>query len=581
MATHARRRYRLLSKNPSVPSPPPDPQVWLVHYTQAEPRKVVPAQNIKPEDMTQRVFQERRWIESHGPLQRQEFMLSQREMWPQLQLAQRKASSPGQTQYPRGPVTQPPVAHPANARFSGQYYQQQPGQSPAKRQRQNPQLPQPPQSAHSNMAPTQPFQAPDTSIEDEEDVTYGDLLDQLTQRELSLTRYMQHHEWMEEIFSSPYATDQIIPVDLGFGLAGELSGVTEGIFDSVPKPRDAASQHKKLQPQELQEFEKRISEHKNKVEAEMKAMRESHAKAMADVKRSKVLLRAERQLRNAGQAAAEAIVKDVETACGGRVVPAETEKMIERGGLKDKVQPAPPQDTVMGGTLPMSAVAPNAPTAGQTQMATPTAAPVQQAVAAALVPQPQAPMTSHLPQDTDMSVDSTPATQAASLQAQAPTAVPASISAPQMQAIPQQPQPGVPTAMQPPQTAVAPTAPAVPAVSDAAGLMPAPAPIVPTAQSNDLAASAMTTQDNITPDTADASTASMAQAQAGLQGEDGTVGLQGLVKEIPPSAGLDMPAPGSAPVDAAAATAPGANEVASSLNATQGAGTEDHAPPAL
>lgn len=602
MATHARRRYRLLAKNPSVPSHPPDPQVWLVHYTQAEPHKVVPAQNVKPAEVTQRTFQDRRWIESHGPLQRQEFMLHQRELWPQLQLAQRKASSPGQTSYPRGPVAQPPVAHPANNRFSGQYYQQQAGQSPAKRQRQNPQPP-PPQSAHSNTAPSQPFQVPDTSIEDEEDVTYGDLLDQLTQRELSLTRYMQHHEWMEEIFSSPYATGQIVPMDLGFGLAGELSGVTKGVFDAITKPQDAGSQHRKLQPQELQDFEKRINEHTKQVEAEMNEMRESHVKAMADMKRSKMLLRAERSLRSAEHADIDAVVKDVEAACGGRVVPVGAENLVGRGGLKDKARPAPPRDIPMAGTNPfpgafdepMIVAQPQAPVAAaplqplaQTPMQIPP--PVVNLQAVPAVP---------MQQDTSMSLNAVghASTSNSMVHAQFPQASqvpqPGSMAmpAPQLPVAAQPPRPDAAVATQPAQGAIEPKAPVVQTGLAAAGVIPTPAPIaMPISQSSAAPTHTTLPQADLAPPTVEAHTATAGQVQHVPQAEDsmGAPGpLQsdniqvGVPPDNAPTTGLgaaEATSSATMPLATTADAAPGAF-VAPNAGTAQAAGAVFDAPP--
>jgi hypothetical protein len=52
-------------------------------------------------------------------------------------------------------------------------------------------------------------------IDDEEDTSRGDFFDHTTPREISMSRYKQNHEWMEEILSSPYSINQIIPADLG------------------------------------------------------------------------------------------------------------------------------------------------------------------------------------------------------------------------------------------------------------------------------------------------------------------------------------------------------------------------------
>lgn len=359
LACHSRKRYRLVAKNPHTVSPPPDTNLWLVHYHQCDPQKMMPAAQVQVTPMNGHFFQERRQIEAQGRLERQEFMLHDREKWPQLKMPGRVA--PGGQMYPQQSYpAQNPMAHMGNPRFSGQYYQQQQpglvGPSPAKRQRQH----APPHTPGATAA----MAVQDTTLEDEEDVTLPDFLDNLNQRDISMTRYVQHHEWMEEVFSSPYATGQIVPIDLGFGLMGELSGLTDGIFETLAAEKEKAAQkngdgaYKKIEPENLQEFESRVKEHLNKGQAELQRMKDEHAKKMEELRRTKTLSRAEARLRTAtwddsedvetangttnGHAdGAEAIVDEVKTLLGVTIQPQKEAMLIEKGGLREKVRPPP------------------------------------------------------------------------------------------------------------------------------------------------------------------------------------------------------------------------------------------------
>lgn len=224
---------------------------------------------------------------------RKEFMLEDRANWPEVKFGQAAV---------RGP---PPYFNPM---APGRPYAAQP--PPAKRQRLPPQQPRQPAAA-----------AIDHSLEEEENSTQ-DTFDFMTPREISLSRYKQHHEWMEEIFSSPYGIGKIQPIDLGLGLMGELGPLTAGILDApggdVPPPSTAAAYHlkepkddsaktpkeykvnnyTKLDPEQLKLFETRVAEHTAKEEAELEKMRTAHAKRIADLKRSRTYIKAERRLRD-------------------------------------------------------------------------------------------------------------------------------------------------------------------------------------------------------------------------------------------------------------------------------------------
>jgi hypothetical protein len=358
-----------MSKNPSVHALPPDPSLWLVHYGQADPQHCFPTSQLPLSHQSRQQMAERQWIESQGRLDRQDFMLHDREKWPQLNMPGR-AAVPGVPAYNQNVYQQSPMAHVGNPRFSGNFYQQaqqgHAGPSPAKRARQHP-------PAHAP-ASAAALMAQDTSIEDEENVLLGDLLDHLTQRDISLTRYMQHHDWMDEVYSSPFATGQIVPMDLGFGLMGELAGLTEGLFDtpnsalekSEPKTKDAPAAYKKVTSEQLQEFEKRVQAHKEKEQNEIARMKEEHARRMDSLRKSKSLVKAEKKLRNASwkpsgsgnefwrlektnDQDANQIVEQVEELLGGSIQAQKEATMVSEGGYRKEEKRTPPADADMSG----------------------------------------------------------------------------------------------------------------------------------------------------------------------------------------------------------------------------------------
>src|SRR2546423_5846570 len=219
MACHARRRYRLLpSKNPNTGIAPPDPSLWIVHYQKAERRDCTPSQSIQIQPQVQAILQQRRLLQSYGQLARKEFMLHDRSNWPVINL----------------PTALAPMSHPqifannlARQTQANMMGGQQVGalNGPmAAANRAN-------QMAHVRGRSAN-LLAGDVTIEEEEDVSRGDMLDFMTPRDISKLRYEQHHEWMEEIMNSPFATKQIIPTDLGLGRKGELESLTSGFFEA-------------------------------------------------------------------------------------------------------------------------------------------------------------------------------------------------------------------------------------------------------------------------------------------------------------------------------------------------------------
>ena len=176
-----------------------------------------------------------------------------------------------------------------------------------------------PPQAHATPGPpakrarTQPQQpggsvAAILDVDDEEDTSRGDLFDHTTPREISMSRYKQNHEWMEEILSSPYAIHQIIPADLGLGLRGELANLTDGIFDAPYDPEKEDEKNFKegkhgyvgrLDPDKAAEFRKRANDSITQAQKDIEKMNAKHAKRLAKFKKGSLISMAEKQLRTA------------------------------------------------------------------------------------------------------------------------------------------------------------------------------------------------------------------------------------------------------------------------------------------
>ncbi len=313
-------------KNPNPNIPPCDPALWIVHYSRADPQNHYPANKIPLMPQVQVSLAQRQYLQQYGQLVRKEFMFNDRNNWPTINLPG------GQTpQY-----SQPSGVYPNNIlaqmnRTPEQPYYQQPsvasttrglGPSPAKRVRQTPPS-HPPGSSGSAAAASLSQEA---TVEEEEDTSRGDSMDFLTPREISTTRYIQHHEWMEEVFSSPYSTGQLVPVDLGLGRKGELEQLTRGFFDApieaptkdVPKdapkgaPKDAPtvkapqargetglSRVGRMEAGKAEEFTKRATDKIAQMNAELEKLRRQHARRMAKLHTGTLVKEAEMRLRTA------------------------------------------------------------------------------------------------------------------------------------------------------------------------------------------------------------------------------------------------------------------------------------------
>ena len=306
ISTHCRRRYRLTpSANPNPNLPPCDPSLWVVHYSQAERQDHYPVNRIPLNREQQTIIAQRRYLQQQGQLIRKEFMLKDRNNWPRINAPQ--AFMPHYIQQPPGyPVNvmqemhMNRAAHPAqmpNSHPSASYHGM--GPSPAKRARATPANPRP----GSNNSYAAGVAGLDPEIQGEDDYDLGDYLDLITARDISTARYKQHHEWMAEILESPYATGQIIPVELALGRKGEIESVTRGFFEAPVGPASrsidkAPPSATSLEDGRAEEFVKRATAKLADIGAEMEKMRRLHAKRMSKLGKGSSVKDAEKRLRS-------------------------------------------------------------------------------------------------------------------------------------------------------------------------------------------------------------------------------------------------------------------------------------------
>ncbi|EDU41290.1 conserved hypothetical protein [Pyrenophora tritici-repentis Pt-1C-BFP] len=325
-AMHARHRYRIAAGPGTI-----DPNLWLVHYKPADPQSRIPASQIPITREVHGMLQMRAQLQQAGPLMRKEFMLVDQANWPKVEFGQQAMRGPQPYYNPMQP---------------GRPYAAQP--PPAKRQRL-------PAQAQPRQPPVGAI-IPDNSLEEEENATQ-DAFDFLTPREISLSRYKQHHEWMEEIFSSPYAVGKIAPIDLGLGLMGELAPLTAGILDvpgaeNVEPGKDSyqIKNYYKLEPEQLKEFEKRVSEYTTNEQAEIDKMKAEHAKKMVQLKRTRTYIKAERRLRDLLRSSesdgdnadpVEEVVQDLEKSLGVKFDEKKAIVCVDKGGFIEPQAPSP------------------------------------------------------------------------------------------------------------------------------------------------------------------------------------------------------------------------------------------------
>lgn len=352
---HARRRFRLVPVAGHPNPPQPDPNLFIVHYGPAEMNDRVPVAMIPYDERVNAIMQQRHFLQRAGQIRRKEFMLSDRVNWPSLPELTRQQLGPQMN--PRGVPQQ--MAYPA---------QPPPPGPPSKRARhgQN-------QGQQAALPPGMP--PVDAAFDDDEDISRGDMFDHLTPREISMSRYQQNHEWMEEILSSAYRIGQITPADLGLGLKGELASLTEGIFTAQGGEAYSQAPEKayigRLDPGQADEFRKRVDKYIATTQDEIKNMEEEHRKTMAAFKESSILKIKERELkaivdgakheprahsdeepvgRQVSKHSVEEIVQQVESASGRKIVNLPLSKRIQDGGY----QAPAPEPLAPGSTAELS-----------------------------------------------------------------------------------------------------------------------------------------------------------------------------------------------------------------------------------
>lgn len=346
-AQHTRRRFRLVPAPGQPMTHQPDPNLYIIHYGPCEPNDMIPAQMIPYDQRVHANMQQWQYLQRAGQIRRKEFMLSDRANWPHLPDLTRQQTGPQPG--PRGIPQQ--MAYPAQP-VAG---------PPAKRARHSQSQPQPP--------PMPQLPSAETPFDDDEDVARGDMFDNLTPREVSLARYQQNHEWMEEILSSPYRIYQITPTDLGLGLKGSLASLTEGIFSA--QGTDVATEPEKpyvgrLDPGLAKEFRNRVEEHIRKETENMEAMKAAHEKELAEFKKASQLRILEKEVRRVDDAGSELwkphdgadihnesfkktveqIVQEIETSTGRKIESKPVVKCVQPGGYQAPAPEPEPEPVV-------------------------------------------------------------------------------------------------------------------------------------------------------------------------------------------------------------------------------------------
>lgn len=322
----------------------------------------------------------RRQLQQHGQLVRKEFMLNDRAHWPTINppsgnMARHASQSiryPGNANSHPNRTRQPHYLPPQNA---SKGHLTVPS---IKRQRRAP--PRPARASKpiavakpAKGAPGDDKDEEEKEAEAEEDNSKGDFMDHLTPREISITRFVINHENMEEIFNSPYSTNQIVPVSLGLGRKGEIEALTKDFFDapvdSTPTvPSDAKpSRVGKLAPGQADDFRIKAALKLSEMETELAEMSRKHDEEIAIIKAGSTIMEEERRLRSApmtskfkfddwifdgsprgttiGDIASTdphetvgEIATRAEHFLGKKIVVAQNAECVQKGGLEEKIE---------------------------------------------------------------------------------------------------------------------------------------------------------------------------------------------------------------------------------------------------
>ncbi|KPI46035.1 uncharacterized protein AB675_960 [Cyphellophora attinorum] len=199
----------------------------------------------------------------------------------------------------------------------------------------------------------------EVTLEEEEDVSRGDILDFMSPRDISRVRYEQHHDWMEQLLESPYNINQIVPGDLGLGRKGELEELTKDFFNApTTLHREAVANGEiprvgRLEEGKADEFRTRANEKIAAMQAELEEMKQQHARRIACLQKTSILSAAEKKLRtaptsgprrtSAGSPAEQNlpdpiddIQREVEQAIGRPIVRSTQVSLVSPGGLDQR-----------------------------------------------------------------------------------------------------------------------------------------------------------------------------------------------------------------------------------------------------
>ncbi|KAL8908399.1 MAG: hypothetical protein Q9207_000818 [Kuettlingeria erythrocarpa] len=340
--------------NPNVP--PPDSSLWIVHYAQADPAHHLQSNRIPISPYVRAMMKEREYIQQHGhQLQRKEFMLHDRLNWPEIPLPGPHLA-PQASAYPNNVISHLNRQQPGYVQQRAATVNQSPSSPPpAKRARQTP--------LHAEATYAEKKMDSNQDIYDAEDVSRGDFLDFLTPRDISGMRFKQHHQWVGEVFRSPYDTQYIVPGELGLGRKGELEVLTKQFFnaptelscctaDDVPATRVG-----RMEEGKAEEFTRMATDHIAELNAQIAKMKRQHARRMAKLAKGGEIRDAERMLRTANISTGEvqsngpgnarsphegddkvaAIRSKVEATLGKEIRSIKDAECMQRGGLQEKV----------------------------------------------------------------------------------------------------------------------------------------------------------------------------------------------------------------------------------------------------
>ncbi|KAL8690412.1 MAG: hypothetical protein Q9218_004139 [Villophora microphyllina] len=351
MTTHQRRRYRLTpARNPNPSLAPPDPSLWIVHYSQADRDCHIPTSRVPITPYINSTLTNRRYLQQLGQLVRKEFMLHDRGGWPTIHMPGSNMGAQ-QSSYPNNVISH------MNRQQQGYAQQLMPasnqagiGPPPAKRQR--------PNLSNATQVEVPALQASVSNnqftIEDEEDVSRGDILDFLTPRDISAMRYKQHHEWLGEVYRSPYDTRQIVPGELGLGRKGELEALTKEFFNAPTEPSSRTANGEppvrvgRMEAGRADEFTTLAMDKIAKINGEIDKIKKRHTKRMAKIALGADLREAEKRLRtvslggedirtsNGRDSNIAGIQSNVESRLGKKIVNIKEMECVQKGGLLDK-----------------------------------------------------------------------------------------------------------------------------------------------------------------------------------------------------------------------------------------------------